>query len=381
VCNHPDLFEPRPIISPFHCEDLLYHVSTLVAGTWQSFIRADACPFNFWAVSFDESTKQTLSELCAREPKEVFIDDVCLDDLPERLLSRKYQQFVRDYREKAMQHINSRYAHCFALSSSRCDSIREKTFAISWRTVQACHVPPSVTEATALTRCSNNNRPEGMTVGVANRLAMDMPLCWRELVRTNEERSNDMTETISRFVFVLPKCFSTGPRLITSKVTSGFVYPMLQRKFNDLNSATRQAVSTALRVYYPSFIRQRIFFPDRKLVQFDSGKLQTLCRLLRRLKKGGHKCLIFTQMSKMLDILETFLNLHGHTYVRLDGSTGVEKRQKLMDRFNNDPKIFCFILSTRSGGLGINLTGADSVIFYDSDWNPVGFLQFTTDVI
>jgi SNF2 family DNA or RNA helicase len=52
-----------------------------------------------------------------------------------------------------------------------------------------------------------------------------------------------------------------------------------------------------------------------------------------------------------------------------------------MDRFNNDPKIFCFILSTRSGGLGINLTGADSVIFYDSDWNPVGFLQFTTDVI
>ena len=72
----------------------------------------------------------------------------------------------------------------------------------------------------------------------------------------------------------------------------------------------------------------------------------------------------------MLDILEVFLNLHAHTYVRLDGSTGVDKRQKLMDRFNSDPKLFCFILSTRSGGLGINLTGADVVIFYDSDWNP-----------
>eukprot|EP01035_Chromulina_nebulosa_P018153 gene18153-23807_t len=75
-------------------------------------------------------------------------------------------------------------------------------------------------------------------------------------------------------------------------------------------------------------------------------------------------------MSKMLDILEIFLNLNGYIYVRLDGSTGVDKRQKLMDKFNNNPKIFCFILSTRSGGLGINLTGADTVIFYDSDWNP-----------
>ena len=75
-------------------------------------------------------------------------------------------------------------------------------------------------------------------------------------------------------------------------------------------------------------------------------------------------------MTKMLDVLEVFLNLHGHTYVRLDGATKVEERQWLMDRFNSDPKIFVFILSTRSGGLGINLTGADTVIFYDTDWNP-----------
>ena len=65
-----------------------------------------------------------------------------------------------------------------------------------------------------------------------------------------------------------------------------------------------------------------------------------------------------------------FLCLHGHTYFRLDGSTKVEDRQRLMDRFNRDEKIFVFILSTRSGGLGINLVGADSVVFYDSDWNP-----------
>lgn len=72
----------------------------------------------------------------------------------------------------------------------------------------------------------------------------------------------------------------------------------------------------------------------------------------------------------MLDILEAFLNLYGYTYCRLDGSTKTETRQILMQKFNTDPKLFCFILSTRSGGFGINLVGADTVVFYDSDWNP-----------
>lgn len=361
MCNHPDLFEPRPIVSPFLCDDLLYHVSSMVANAKSDFTRVHDCTFNFWLYELDELAKSDMSYLCAKEPKQVFIDDVSID-VPKQLLCNKYQEFVHNYRERALTHINRRYANCFGLSSSRCQ-VSDKTFSFSWRTVQACQMPPSLTQAVLLSR----------EVGVAsNRLAASMPLCWKDLIRTAHERSVDMMDIISRFVFVLPKCFSAGPRMVTSKVSSGLLYPVIQRKLNDLNSPVRRNISSALQVFYPSYIRQRILFPDRKLVQFDSGKLQILCKLLRRLKKGGHKCLIFTQMSKMLDILETFLNLHGHTYVRLDGSTGIEKRQKLMDRFNNDPKIFCFILSTRSGGLGINLTGADSVIFYDSDWNPVG---------
>jgi helicase SWR1 len=75
-------------------------------------------------------------------------------------------------------------------------------------------------------------------------------------------------------------------------------------------------------------------------------------------------------MTKVLDILEQFLNIHGHRYLRLDGATKIEQRQILTDRFNNDTRILAFILSSRSGGLGINLTGADTVIFYDLDWNP-----------
>jgi len=116
--------------------------------------------------------------------------------------------------------------------------------------------------------------------------------------------------------------------------------------------------------------RFQIQTPDTRLIQYDCGKLQILSKLLQTLQAGAHRALIFTQMTKMLDVLEAFLNYHGYVYMRLDGSTKVEMRQCLMERFNNDKKYFIFILSTRSGGVGINLTGADTVIFYDSDWNP-----------
>lgn len=119
-----------------------------------------------------------------------------------------------------------------------------------------------------------------------------------------------------------------------------------------------------------STFQRNLQLPEARLIEYDCGKLQTLARLLTELKKGSHRCLIFTQMTRMLDILEGFLNYYGHIYLRLDGSTKVEQRQALMERFNNQKKYFVFILSTRSGGVGINLTGADTVVFYDSDWNP-----------
>ena len=73
--------------------------------------------------------------------------------------------------------------------------------------------------------------------------------------------------------------------------------------------------------------------PDTRLIQYDCGKLQILANLLRTLQAGGHRVLIFTQMTKMLDVLESFLNYHGYVYMRLDGSTRVEMRQCLMERY------------------------------------------------
>ncbi|KAL7670714.1 hypothetical protein ACOME3_005641 [Neoechinorhynchus agilis] len=111
-------------------------------------------------------------------------------------------------------------------------------------------------------------------------------------------------------------------------------------------------------------------YPDRHFLQFDSGKLQILARLLAALKQDNHRVLIFSQMTRMLDIIAKFLSYHGYTYLRLDGTCDIERRQRMVETFNQNSRYFCFILSTRSGGLGLNLTGADTVVFYDSDWNP-----------
>ncbi|XP_069096099.1 chromodomain-helicase-DNA-binding protein 5 isoform X2 [Pleurodeles waltl] len=108
----------------------------------------------------------------------------------------------------------------------------------------------------------------------------------------------------------------------------------------------------------------------------SSGKLMLLQKMLKKLKNGGHRVLIFSQMTKMLDLLEDFLEYEGYKYERIDGGITGSLRQEAIDRFNAPgAQQFCFLLSTRAGGLGINLATADTVIIYDSDWNPHNDIQ------
>ena len=106
------------------------------------------------------------------------------------------------------------------------------------------------------------------------------------------------------------------------------------------------------------------------------GKLVLLSKMLRKLKNQGHRVLIFSQMTKVLDILEDFLENEGYKYERIDGAITGSVRQESIDRFNapGAPQ-FVFLLSTRAGGLGINLATADTVVIYDSDWNPHNDIQ------
>ncbi|TVY40978.1 Helicase [Lachnellula occidentalis] len=212
---------------------------------------------------------------------------------------------------------------------------------------------------------------EMLTIGVNERPLRPKPkrrnqmLTWLEnksptlssMVPNLSLRSEEMDAIIRKFACVTPP-------VVARDMTS---LALTRRGVNTVQTAVDSSIKDP---FHEARMRLSIQFPDKRLLQYDCGKLQTLAKLLRKLQDGGHRALIFTQMTKVLDILEQFLNIHGHKYLRLDGSTKIEQRQILTDRFNNDTRILAFILSSRSGGLGINLTGADTVIFYDLDWNP-----------
>eukprot|EP00878_Enallax_costatus_P006983 GHUV01007317.1.p1 GENE.GHUV01007317.1~~GHUV01007317.1.p1 ORF type:complete len:897 (+),score=297.88 GHUV01007317.1:405-2693(+) len=101
-----------------------------------------------------------------------------------------------------------------------------------------------------------------------------------------------------------------------------------------------------------------------------SGKLQVLSKVLAAWHAEGHKVLLFTQTQQMLDIIEKHAVSQGYSYHRMDGGTAIAQRGRLMDDFNTNPSRFLFLLTTKVGGLGVNLTGANRVAIYDPDWNP-----------
>jgi SNF2 family DNA or RNA helicase len=123
----------------------------------------------------------------------------------------------------------------------------------------------------------------------------------------------------------------------------------------------------------------KIHYPNKNVFESliqASGKLVLVDKLLPKLKEKGHKVLIFSQMVKCLDILEDYMRMKGHLYERIDGQVRGTLRQSAIDRFTKpEYERFVFLLCTRAGGLGINLTAADTVIIYDSDWNPQNDIQ------
>jgi hypothetical protein len=366
VCNHPDLFEPRSVTTPFVMEPLsMCTPSCVVHAVEPKFALDQLSPFLLWplwsmglgTLSVEESTSvdQILAGQLAEHmtPESMITDSVTDDDLVEPFPPLGFDDglssFLSSIRVSEKHERVSRAQFVGGVNKRRCETL---VFPYSDRLRQAVSVDLGL---------SSLPLTDDLTVPQIAATPMQL-LAMR---KSQEDRAMALDEIAEKFIFCVPKAGTHKPVLFSRKTDS-----------TSLISEKTLAVktSTALENYFAPFkkatSRLTMCFPDKKLVQFDAGKLQTLATLLRELKHRGHRVLIFTQMSKMLDVLEAFLNLNGHTYLRLDGATDVDRRQRLMDRFNSDSKIFCFILSTRSGGLGINLTGADTVVFYDSDWNP-----------
>ncbi|PNF37180.1 hypothetical protein B7P43_G00458, partial [Cryptotermes secundus] len=149
------------------------------------------------------------------------------------------------------------------------------------------------------------------------------------------------------------------------KIMLKMVHPMMQ---------LRKIVNHPYLVHFPLVPGKNELKVDEELVN-RSGKLLVLDAMLVKLKQRGHKILLFSTFTSLLDLLEDYLLMRNYKYVRLDGSTKVGDRQERIRAFNTDASLFIFLISTRAGGLGINLTSADTVIIYDSDWNPQVDLQ------
>ena len=356
VCNHPDLFEPRSVVTPLVVDHIVFPMASCVVGltsctsAFGKISDSLLCPL--WCGSEGQPSISAARSHDRIQSNELLVLEATLDY--QSKINECEGEFDREKVSPAIRALFTEILHqeselrrenmdfTNVLNSRRCHAA---PFAYPQRLIDQVVLPCLLVD-------KGGNDP---LLYPAQLLAMR---------RNLYQRTNDVSGLVKRFVFAVPKA-DARPIVLDTNTTCGD-----HCIDNPIYGVALTALHEFFKPFRESHARLTTFFPDKKLVQYDAGKLQALAELLRERKHGGHKVLIFTQMSKMLDILEAFLNMNGHTYVRLDGGTSIDQRQRLMDRFNNDPKIFCFILSTRSGGTGVNLTGADTVVFYDSDWNP-----------
>ncbi|XP_039476534.1 E1A-binding protein p400 isoform X3 [Oreochromis aureus] len=179
-----------------------------------------------------------------------------------------------------------------------------------------------------------------------------------------EDRLEAASSLVKRLVCVVPPAVASAPHLYAANPPVPY---RLEQK-----SHRRQLQEASVPHSADIHLASRHLFccPDLQLMQMDSGKLEALAILLQKLKSESRRVLIFTQMLKMLDILEAFLDYRQLTYVRIDESFSCDERQENMKKFNRNRQVFCSILTNRCCSAVGTVFDADTIIFYDTDLNP-----------
>jgi SNF2 family DNA or RNA helicase len=285
VCNHPDLFEPRPVITPFVMQPfcLPIHPDTLnllepIKGTTVGQellvpLWSGSCglPSTYGALRHDDVESEELRVLhessfelaCAIPSANGSIP-------PSAVVSQELKQL---WSELTAQKLEDEADHLTFLAHLNVTRCHKSPFPFSLR----------------LLRAVDHKQADHFMMTPASLLA---------LRRSQHERSRDMNEYVKNFTFCVPKASARNPVLRSNSGPSDFV------KRKAVGEMLLEPLEQLLTPFRAAEARLSSFFPDKNLIQFDSGKLQVLAELLRELKMGGHRVLIFTQMSKMLDILE-----------------------------------------------------------------------------
>ncbi|XP_036953307.1 E1A-binding protein p400 isoform X5 [Acanthopagrus latus] len=180
-----------------------------------------------------------------------------------------------------------------------------------------------------------------------------------------EDRLEAANSLIKRLVCVVPPAVAPPPHLYAANppVPYSLEKKSLQHQLQDASAPHSAEI-------HHLASRHLFHCPDMQLMQMDSGKLEALAILLQKLRSESRRVLIFTQMVKMLDILEAFLDHRQLTYVRIDESFTPDERQESMKKFNRNRKVFCSILTNRCCAAVGTVFDADTIIFYDTDLNP-----------
>lgn len=326
VCNHPDLFEVRPIVTSFAMQRSAitdFEIKELLVR--KRWLEAEDEKVNLGLLGYQFVDQQEEPLLTAMETRRLSASSQLphINDLPGEPPPKDTRTIAGYKRYKAyMQDVDtvSRWKHNAYLNDLRCS-----------------RTPIYSSELLSLARTIYQPlRPLSTMSLRQNFLTVVQPV--HKAVLSYKERAETMKDEIRTFAVITPSVVALDlPRL----ALKGYEEPITAQplEFDE--------------ILHPASVKLQIAFPDPSLLQYDCGKLQQLKTLLQEKKAGGHRVLIFTQMTRILDLLEIFLNLHGYLYSRLDGATKIEDRQYITERFNVDARIFCFIASSRSGGVGI----------------------------
>eukprot|EP00898_Chlorokybus_atmophyticus_P008693 jgi/Chlat1/8825/Chrsp91S08163 len=369
VCNHPDLFEGRPIVSAYDMFGVVQHCSSAVMNALHPNIWEHIDMAFFLPAHLEHMSQWEAADICNLQQQPWAAEHGALSPEQCCVQQQEHQLALIPGAEQMVESRGGRLAqYLLDVAAKRVQWRRTRLDLLQKVNALRCSGQPIYGADLRHTLKVESPFHDLHHIKHDPRRFFDFSGIAASMVVTASERCEQLQDVLQKFVFGIPAARAPPPQLWCSHPVGNVSQQQTAASF----AAQVLPLLTPLRTTY---IRQQLFFPDKRLLQYDCGKLQALAELLHKLRAGGHRALIFTQMTKMLDILESFISMHGYTYYRLDGSTRPEERQVLMQRFNTNPKIFLFILSTRSGGVGINLVGADTVIFYDSDWNPAMDLQ------
>lgn len=360
VCNHPDLFEERPIVTSYAMKKPYTRQPRSIAADFEItdlFLRRkmlhedphEVLDLDFLSINL--TSRESRSRYHVRRSKQLRASRA-MDQIVRREVERLGTASLDS---SSFTSVIGKQNHMTAMD--KLNRLRQYAFLTEQRTEFApVYGTDLVERCTTYTTDRLRQSPPRDRV-LHSEWYLDSSSLIHNMVKSVDQRSEAMNTLIRKFACITPNAVAND--ILPYMVPRNTIY--------NVQSISQSPEPDA---FHESRVRLSIAFPDKRLLQYDCGKLQRLADLLRDLQSRGSRALIFTQMTSVLDILEQFLNIHGYRYLRLDGSTKIEQRQDMMERFNRDTRIDVFILSSRSGGVGMNLTGADTVIFYDLDWNP-----------